>query len=65
MSEFFFPDTLHRLGGKHVCLLRADNGFDDNVVLAMEMQQRVLMQSLWNQAKTFDLSAKFAYRGSS
>ena len=33
--------------------------------LAMAMQQRAWMQGLWDQAKTFDLPAKFAHRGPS
>lgn len=31
--QAFLADTLHRLGGKRVCLLRADSGFSDSAFL--------------------------------
>jgi len=31
--QAFLANTLHRLGGKHVCLLRADSGFSDSAFL--------------------------------
>jgi len=38
--QAFLANTLHRLGGKHVSLLRADSGFSDSAFLDhLEAQQ--------------------------
>ena len=39
-AQEFLANTLHRLGGKHVALLRADSGFCDSAFLDhLEQQQ--------------------------
>ena len=46
--QAFLANTLHRLGGKHVCLLRADSGFSDNAFLehleAQKMQYIIALR---------------------
>jgi hypothetical protein len=38
-AQGFLANTLHRLGGKHVALLRADSGFSDNAFLEYVEEQ--------------------------